>query len=191
MPYDNLSDEELLVQACTESSESVAREAASALLQRYHVRVFRWCCAQLGDQDLAHDVSQEVLLKAYRGLASFGGRALFSSWLFAITRNRCLDELRRNQPQIAVEAVEALIDPAADPLAICEEHSARAEIEGLLQAHLEPDEQTVMVLRYFEGMPVVEITRTLGITASSGARGVLQRARRKLRAVLRSEEDRT
>jgi DNA-directed RNA polymerase specialized sigma24 family protein len=61
----------------------------------------------------------------------------------------------------------------------------------LIKEALEPQQQEVLWLRCFERMPVDEITRMLGITASSGARGVLQSARRKLRAALercRSDE---
>jgi DNA-directed RNA polymerase specialized sigma24 family protein len=52
----------------------------------------------------------------------------------------------------------------------------------LLARHLKPTEHEAVVLRYFECLPVDEITQVLGITQASGARGVLQSAKRKLRA---------
>ncbi len=185
--WQDRSDEELLALACREVGSAEARRAASSLLQRYHVRVFQWCNAQLEDPDLASDVAQEVLLKAYHSLGSFAGRARFSSWLFAITRNRCLDELRRPRRLVEVDAIEELIAPEASPAVAYEVKAARSEWLDLLARHLEPDEQAAMVLRYFECMPIAEITRILGLTQASGARGLLQAAKRKLRRILAAE----
>ncbi len=185
----DLQDNELLAMACNGRDAEVARQAASDLLQRYHVLVFRWCRAQLGDPDLAADIAQEVLVKAYRNLGSFEGQARFSSWLFAIVRNRCLDELRRPRLLVAEDAQGIPVDDSATPSEAYEQASSEQELKDLLARHLAPDEQEVLILRYFECMPVAEITRTLGITARSGARGVLQKARRKLQAALRTKGD--
>ena len=180
----NWTDDELLAGACADPGSDAARLAASVLLQRYHVRVFQWCNAQLTDPDLASDVAQEVLLKAYRSLGGFAGRSRFSSWLFAIARNRCLDELRRPRWLTDDEAVDELPDLAATPAAAFEARASEEEWDRLLRRYLEPAEHEAVVLRYFECLPVDEITRVLGLAQASGARGLLQRAKRKLRAAL-------
>ena len=66
-------------------------------------------------------------------------------------------------------------------------HSIR--IYALIRSALEPEEQKVIWLRCFDRMPVEEITRVLGIESASGARSVLQRARRKLRAALMESDE--
>ena len=178
------SDEHLLAAARDRSDPAAARQAASDLLQRYHVRVFRWCRAQLGDADQAADVAQDVLVRAYRGLDGFAGQSRFSSWLFAIARNRCLDEMKRPRFLQDEDVGIELVDPAANPAEAHEQAATLADLEGFMARHLLPEEQEAMILRYVEHMPVAEITRTLGLTAASGARGVLQQARRKLQKIL-------
>jgi len=178
------TDAELVCRAL-EARDPAARAAAgSELLQRYHARVFQWCHAQLGDPDLAADVAQEVLLKAYHGLAGFAGRSQFSSWLFAIVRNRCLDELRSRRPPGDPDAVDELVDDAVSALGRLEAASEREAWLRRLRRYLAPREQEAVYLRYFENMPLEEITRLLDLDQSTGARAVLQTARRKLRAAL-------
>ena len=82
--------------------------------------------------------------------------------------------------------------PEEQPDRLIENEEEEQELKELIKSELDPLQQEVLWLRCFERVPVDEITRLLGITASSGARGVLQSARRKLRAVLqerREEED--
>jgi len=86
------------------------------------------------------------------------------------------------------------LDPNADPIALLVEHDEppallatqeeEQAMEALLRDHLSPLELQAIWLRCFEGLPVPEITRLLGLTHASGARSVLQSAREKLRAAL-------
>jgi RNA polymerase sigma-70 factor (ECF subfamily) len=139
----------------------------------------------VGERERALELAQEVLLNAWRNLESFGGRSAFGSWLFVIARNRCLTELRR--PPL-------LHDEETDPDSLASgetAHDLRFEREqdedrllDLVRSCLDPTEQEAIWLRCYEGMPVDEITRVLRVTENTGARAVLQRARRKLRLAL-------
>ena len=105
--------------------------------------------------------------------------------MFAIVRNRCLTSLR-SRILVRDESVDpdALLADGGDPLdrvAVLEERDAVLEA---IMAKLEPMERNALWLRAIERLPVDEITRRLGIAGASGARGVLQSARRKLRAHL-------
>src|SRR4029079_14118106 len=71
-----------------------------------------------------------------------------------------------------------------DPPAVLATHEEEQAMEALLRDHLSPLELQAIWLRCFEGLPVPEITRLLGLTHASGARSVLQSAREKLRARL-------
>lgn len=88
-------DEALLKRACRQPEDRDARDAAAGLLLNYRAHVYQWCYRYVRNQEQALDLSQEVLLETYQALPSFGRQASFSSWLFAITRNRCVSELRR------------------------------------------------------------------------------------------------
>ncbi len=182
-----LSDEELWALARGEAT-AATRAAATELLGRYRERVYRWCYGRVREHELARDLAQDVLLSAYRGLDGFDGRARFSSWLFAIARNRCLNALRR--PALFEDGVDLDALPALQRAQDLE-LDAREEEERLLaliQSALPPQDQLVLWLRCVEKMPVDGITRLLDLQESSGARAVLQRARRRLRAALAAEE---
>jgi DNA-directed RNA polymerase specialized sigma24 family protein len=106
--------------------------------------------------------------------------------LFAITRNRCLSALRAPSPVLDddEDALWQIADPATRVDVRLEEEEHQRLVLELIQRELEQLEQDALWLRCHERMPVEEITRVLQITQSSGARGVLQSARRKLRAAL-------
>ncbi|MCP4573782.1 MAG: sigma-70 family RNA polymerase sigma factor [bacterium] len=181
-PQDDL---DLLRQALADADSDAGRHAASTLLGRYRDRVYVWCLRYVRDRERALDMAQEVLISAYRNLDSFEGRSQFGSWIFTITRNRCLSELRRPALLVDEEADPAERSaPQAPPDRNLEERLDEEALRDLIQASLDPVEQQALWLRCFEKMPVDEITRVLGIEETSGARGVLQRARRRLRAAL-------
>ena len=178
--------DEALVQAAQEDpGSSSSRAAATKLLGRYDKAVYLWCFRYVKNHERALDLAQDVLINAYRGLGSFAGKSKFSSWLFSIARNRCLNEVQRVSLLVDEEAdLETIPSGANNPDIDLEEEESRERLLDLIRKTLEPLEQRALWLRCFERVPVDEITRLLDIDASTGARGVLQRARRKLRAAL-------
>lgn len=182
---EEIPDDELLARYRAAPDSAAGRQAAGELLARYRGRVYAWCRRMVGDHERAMDLSQDVLLKAWRGMASFREKSRVSSWLFAIARNECLTALRP-------KSLER--DAGADPIELLIEHDEPARLlvsreeedamEALLRAHLSPLEQEAIWLRCFERLPVPDVTRLLGLTHASGARSVLQSAREKLRAAL-------
>lgn len=185
---DDMTDEELLDLARSTSPE--APRAASVLFGRYRQRVYIWCYRYVREHETATDLAQDVLLRAYRSLDRFEGRAKFSSWLFTIARNRCIN---------AVRPVSLVRDEEVDPDALVastpgpDTAVAEAEVESrlrvLIDEVLDETERAALWLRTSERVPVDEITAILHIDTASGARGVLQAARRKLRAALEGRDD--
>ena len=185
-------DDELLARWRRDPDGKAGRQAASALLARHRGRVYAWAVRMLRDHDDALDVAQVVLLKAWKALPGFDGRSRFSSWLFALTRNECLTALRprllRRDESVDLQAF--LVDDT-DPGRMLEDEEEERAMTALLRDTLNPIEQQAIWLRCFERLPVDEITRMLGLTQASGARGVLQSAREKLRRALarRAQEE--
>ena len=170
-------------QSAPDSPES--RTAASELLGRYQKAVYLWAFRYVKEHEQALDLAQDVLITAYQRLPSFEGRSKFSSWLFAITRNRCLNETKR-VTLLGKDGAEPDDMPGKGPSPdeVLEEQEKEENILSLLRTTLDPLEQKAIVLRCYERLPVDEVTRLLDVDSSSGARAVLQRARRKLKAAL-------
>ncbi len=163
------------------------RQAASRLLARYRRRVLAWCWRTVGDREAALDLAQEVMISAWRNLDTYRDDDRFGAWLFTITRNRCLSELRRRRVPVAEGAVlELIADQGPGPDEDLERRLAAQDMLRFVADTLDRQEQDALMLRCYEGLPVEVITRRLGLTEASGARAVLQRARRKLRSALES-----
>lgn len=170
-----------MIQAQTEWDTPAGRRAAAELLTRYQQPVYQWCIRYTRDHEAALDLAQDVLLKAYEKLQSFEQRSSFSSWLFVMTRNRCLNEQRRRKRFLDADVDFDGYDGGEIP-----PDEQLIEIEGeeqlleLIRRTLDEHEQRALWMRCVERLSVDEITEKMGITDRSGARALLQRARRKL-----------
>ena len=180
----SFDDGELLRVVRSDADPARRRDASAALLLRYRDAVYAWCLRYTRDHERALDLSQDVMVTAWEKIESFEGRSKFSSWLFAVTRNRCIDASRR----VDVLADEAITEMHPDPAPLPDESALGAVDEdrllALIRRELDADEQKAIWLRCIERMPVEEITGVLNVSGESGARALLQRARRKLRAAM-------
>jgi RNA polymerase sigma-70 factor (ECF subfamily) len=182
-PGGAIPEEELIRLAKADPDGAEGRNACGELLRRYSDAVYLYCFRMVRDRDTALDLAQEALLDALKGIRGFEARSRFSSWLFAIARNRCRTALRPRSLMRDEDAdLESLVEPGGDPASRWLEQDGERRLERLVSEHLEPEEQEAIWLRYVEGMPVDEITRVLNLENATGARGLLQTALRKLRA---------
>ena len=183
---ENQSDEELLSQARTSRDSSEQRELLDRLFGRYHRRVGLWCLRMTGDRNSAADLAQEILVKAYQALDLYRGDARFSTWLYSITRNHCINDVRRRaaRPENTAQPIDEDL-PAQERFELKMEREEQVrQMRKLLQEHLDETEHRVMVLHYSEEMSLDAITRLLGLSNASGAKAYVVSARRKLKAAL-------
>lgn len=105
-----LSDDELVAAAV-----SGDERAFSTLVRRHSDAVYGHALRFFGDKSAAEDATQEVFLKVFRSLATFDHRSGFSTWLYRVTRNVCLDMARRGTRQpIPVDPLDLVPTPVAD-----------------------------------------------------------------------------
>jgi RNA polymerase sigma-70 factor (ECF subfamily) len=178
------NEDDLLRVARGDADEGRRREAAGELLRRYRDAVYFWCLRYTRDPERALDLSQDVLLTVWERVGSFEGRSKFSSWVFTVTRNRCIDSGRRVELLADEDVPESVPDPVPLADVTVEQDEDEERLLQTIRTSLEPLEQDVIWLRCFERMGLEQITVILSIDGASGARAVLQRARRKLRAAL-------
>lgn len=178
------SDDDLLRVARSDPDEDRRRQAAGELLRRYRDAVYWWCLRYTRDPERALDLSQDVLLTVWERIGSFEGRSKFSSWIFTIARNRCIDASRRVDILGDDEVSDEIPDPVLLADVMVQQEQDEARLLQTIRAALDPVEQDVVWLRCCERMRMEDITAQLGIDGATGARAVLQRARRKLRAAI-------
>ena len=185
-----MEDEELVALAVSQRGRPEGDAAVKELFGRHRESIYLWCRRMVRDHERALDLAQEAQINAWRRLDAFSGRSRFRSWLFVIVRNRCLSALR---PVDVLRDPESELDGLVDPSPRADEELVRVEDEqrlrALMRETLEPEEHEALSLRCFERMPVEEITRVLGLDNRTGARGLLQKARRKLRGALERSRD--
>jgi RNA polymerase sigma-70 factor, ECF subfamily len=177
-------DEDLLRVARSDPDAARRVAAATELVTRYRDAVYLWCFRYTRDRERARDLSQDVLVSVWEKIATFEGRSRFSSWVFSVTRNRCIDASRRVDLLADETPPDDIPDSAPAPDVSFENEADEEWLLRTMRTELDEDEQSAIWMRCVERMPVDEITRHLGVGGAAGARTVLQRARRKLKAAI-------
>lgn len=191
MRSEDLTDEVLIARYHAEAGQASAEEYLNELFRRHHVKVARWCLSVTGDRESAADLAQEICVKAYQNLSYFKGQSKFSTWLYSITRNHCLNAVRSrsNMPEMDSDelVMETLPDVGSDsPLASIERKQQADIARQLVNETLEETERAVFTMHFAEELPLDVITRMLNLNNASGAKAYLVSAKRKLdRAVKR------
>ena len=169
----NASDEELV-----ELVRSGDGRAAETLFRRYERPMYRLARRLLGSQIDAEDALQEALFSAWRSIKTFRGQSAFSSWLYRIVTNRCLNHLRATQPQAVAVGPDGIDVPEAqyeqpDAVAtLAEQQLALDEVIGSLP----PEQRVCWLLREGEGLSYAEIAQITELSENA-VRGQLYRAR--------------
>jgi RNA polymerase sigma-70 factor (ECF subfamily) len=140
--------------------------AFSLIVRAYEVPVFNYVMRLVGDRALAEDLTQEVFIRVFQGLPKFSLRSKFTTWLFQVTKNRVLDELRASERR--PRALVALDD--APPLEVLDAPAEQVEtIEALWVAvdGLNTDLKMALLLRDVVGLSYNEIADSLDTTLAT------------------------
>jgi RNA polymerase sigma factor (sigma-70 family) len=185
MRWEDFTDEALIARYRAEAGQASAEQYLNELFRRHHVKVARWCLSVTGDRESAADLAQEICVKAYQNLSYFKGQSKFSTWLYSITRNHCLNAIRSraSAPQMDTDelVMETLPDVASDsPLANVERKQQAEIARQLINETLEETEKAVFTMHFAEELPLDVITRMLNLDNASGAKAYLVSAKRKL-----------
>jgi RNA polymerase sigma-70 factor (ECF subfamily) len=191
MSWDELPDEALISRYRDEADKQLAEQYVNELFRRHHARVARWCLNFALNRESAADLAQEVCAKAYKNLSYFKGQSKFSTWLFSIARNHCLNAVRARSSTPDMESEETVIDSLPDlasdnPHQTVERNQLMNIARQFVNSELDETEKQVFTLHFAEEMSLDVITRMLKLSNASGAKAYLVSAKRKLdRAVKR------
>lgn len=177
---DEASDEELVTASLHGNSG-----AFTDLVRRYEARLRGYCGRMLRDKTGGEDAAQEVFLKAYRNLSSFRNESKFSTWLFRIAHNHCLDRLRSTRflkffslnesPTDERRDIERAVATLPD---VVGQAATRELLEHLLSC-LSPDYRSLVILCDGFGYTYEELSQMVGGSIES-IKARLKRARKKL-----------
>jgi RNA polymerase sigma-70 factor (ECF subfamily) len=151
--------------ALAQAAASGEREAFDALVERHRRTVYQLCYRFVGNHEDASDLAQDVFIRAYRGLASFRGHSAFSTWLYRIGVNVCLNRVAAKTPRLdrmePLDAAPRADRTADDPDAALLRQERAARVRAAI-AKLPPKQRATLVLRVYHELPHERIAEILG-----------------------------
>lgn len=156
--------------ALVRGAQAGDEDAFGELVQRHQRRAFRVARNLVPTDEDAQDLAQEAFLRVYRSLDRFDFKHEFTTWLYRIVTNLCIDFLRKRRAAFSVSGVDdddgpiELEDPTqAAPSERAEAEETAAEVDAVLGS-LAPHFRTVLTLREIEGLSCPEIAEIVGAT---------------------------
>lgn len=171
--------------------------AFDELIEKFKGSVFNYVLRQVGNEADAEDIAQNVFVQVYKSAPKYKPTAKFTTWLFTIARNLCLNEFRRRgrHPLQSLDGMSAegedgdaipvqMADASApSPTAQTLENERKRQIQAAIQA-LPENQRTALLLYCYEDLPYEEIARVLD-TSVSATKSLIHRARLTLKEQLR------
>lgn len=152
-------EEKILIEKCINRDSS----AFESLILKYEGKIYNMCYYLLKNREDASDASQEVCIKIYKSINKFKGDSKFSTWIYRITYNTCLDYIKKRKDELSYEEV------------LSTDSNVESKTEGIIEARelkfelkrcilkLNNDFKTVIILRDIEGLSYQEIADVLNI----------------------------
>ena len=168
------------------------QSAFSDIVNLYQHKLYQICYRMLGNKQEAEDIAQEAFIRAYVNLHSFDQKRKFSTWLYRIATNLCIDRIRKKKPDYYLDAEVAGTDGldmysqlAADE-ALPEEQLEKMELQERIQyeiSRLPEKYRSVIVLKYIEELSLQEIGEILDMQTGT-VKTRIHRGREALRKQL-------
>jgi RNA polymerase sigma-70 factor (ECF subfamily) len=176
--------EELIDERVIEACQQGDRAAFQILFETYKDKVFSIAVySSGGDRALADDVTQQIFLKLFTAIRQFRGDSEFTTWLYRLVVNACLDERRRRRKLLPWGETVAMTKPSEKKPQ--EKQYARREVSAAVQqaiGELKPKFRLPILLKYIEGLSYEEIASVMGCSKGTVAsrlnRGHSQLAKR-------------
>ncbi len=173
------------------------RDAFAVLLSEFQGKIFSFTFHFFRDRDLAEELTQETFLRVYRYIKRFNPEKKFSTWVYSIARNLCIDEQRKHQRGLTVSMEDLppetdfsdgeahhLKDPATLVSRDEESHLVDEAVRELPEKY-----QTALVLYYYEELPYQEIAEVLDLSLNL-VKVRIFRAKKMLLQILKNREKR-
>jgi RNA polymerase sigma factor (sigma-70 family) len=159
------------------------------LVDRYKEMIFTLALKMIKNREEAEEVSQDTFVKVFNSLNKFKGDSKFSTWIYKIAYNTCLDRLKKNKKKentISIdEFSDHLVKTLDNALSALEEKERKQTIQNCLNL-LSREESFLLTLYYFDDQNLDEIAKIMNIN-SNNVKVKLFRSRKKLAVILKKQ----
>jgi RNA polymerase sigma-70 factor (ECF subfamily) len=156
------------------------------LVNRYKDLVYTLAYRMLKHREEAEEVAQDAFVKVYRSLNKFKGDSKFSTWIYKVTYNTCLDRLKKNKKHFNDVPIDEYTEHKLETIDNALEGMIKMERSDLIKRCINklPSESSyLLTLYYFEELSLDEMSKIIGITSNT-IKVKLYRARKKLAEIL-------
>lgn len=188
--------EQISEQVLVDRAKNGDPDAFNELVLRYEKQVYNLTYRMMGNPEDASDLSQEGFLRIYRSLSRFRGESLFSTWVYRIVSNTCLDELRKRK-NYKIQSFDETFVPGQEeprlalsnfgesPEAVIEQRETQQEIHKAI-TQLSEEYRLAVILRDIQGLSYEEMATTLSCSIGT-VKSRINRGRKKLKEELQKE----
>lgn len=179
---DSTTEDLVLVQAVLNGDQ----RAFQKLIEAFQGPIFNLAYRMLNNAHDAEDATQEIFLRVYTKLGTYDQARKFSTWLFSVASNFCIDRLRRRRPLVPLDDLVFGLPSQEDGP---ERRVMRSELQDTVQRALAtlPDHyRMVAILRYWNDLSYQEIVEATGLSESA-VKTRLHRARAMIEAALEAQ----
>ncbi len=163
----------------------------SFLVERYKNMVFTLAMRMVKNNEEAEEIAQDTFVKAFRSLSKFKGDSKFSTWLYKIAYNLCIDNLKQKKRLVKSDLIDEInegnLGLEQDILSIIESKERKQIIKNALYL-LADNDRAIITLFYFDELSLQEIGKIIGMKPNA-VKVKLFRSRKKLYELLKGKEE--
>ena len=180
-----MSDEEVVAEIISTNN----KRYISILYDRYSNKIYRRSISFVKESSIAQDLTHDVFMKILMNLASFKGKSKFSTWVYSITYNYCIDFLRKKQKE-RTQANKFTDETVEENEEDIEEFESlrQMKVERLLELleKVSPHDKMILLMKYQDGMSIKQIQEVFDISESA-VKMRINRAKGKIKKLYVSE----
>ncbi|MBC8060627.1 MAG: sigma-70 family RNA polymerase sigma factor [Clostridiaceae bacterium] len=143
-------------------------DSFNILVNKYELSIFKFTYNMIRDKEAAEDITQEVFIIVYKKIYTYNREYKFSSWLFQVARNKCIDFMRKYKRvyEANIEDEKTSCSKGISPEAMAELRETKKEIQTFINT-LEELDREILVLRYSGEVTFIEIASILNINKAT------------------------
>lgn len=152
-----LADEVLVAQYIDTQDDQLF----SILYNRYSAKIYGKCITMLKNMEAAQDCTQEIFIKVLTNISRFNQQSRFSTWLFSITYNHCIDLIRKNRKNFFVDVKMEHADKQDEVSDIFLMETKVSRLKKVL-GDMDDDDKTILLMKYQDDLSIKEMGDILG-----------------------------